>query len=247
MLGSFIRRGVIAGLAGGAASALFLLLVGESTIGDAIRLEEKRSGGGGQELYTRGTQVFGGALGVVLVSVALGVVFAATFAAVRHRLPGRDDWQRSITWAGTAFLVVYLVPFAKYPPNPPAVGNPDTIDERTILYLAMLGWSIGAAYVAVRLGAWLRGHGFVDPARLCARVVAWVGLVAAGYVVLPGSPDAVTAPATLIWRFRLASVGGALLLWAVTGVVFGLLCLLGESRARRVPRSEAPSEVTSER
>src|SRR6266487_6901980 len=87
MLGSYIRRGAVAGLAGGAASALFLLLVGERTIGDAIRLEEKH-GGGGQELYTRGTQVFGGALGVILVSIALGVLFAVTFAAVRHRLPG---------------------------------------------------------------------------------------------------------------------------------------------------------------
>jgi predicted cobalt transporter CbtA len=246
MLGSFIRRGAIAGLAGGAASALFLLLVGESTIGDAIRLEEKRGGGGGEELYTRGTQVFGGALGVVLVSVALGVVFAATFAAVRHRLPGRDDWRRSVTWAGMAFVVVYLVPFAKYPPNPPAVGNPDTIDERTILYFAMLAWSIGAAYVAVRLGTWLRGRGFVDAARLCAVVIAWVGLVAVGYMVLPGSPDAVTAPATLIWRFRLASAGGALLLWAVTGVVFGFLCLPAESRVRRARRSEARTGVMSE-
>src|SRR5262249_57926620 len=123
MLGSFMRRGVIAGLAGGAASSLFLLLVGERTIGDAIRLEEKR-GWGGQELYTRGTQFFGGALGVGLVSVALGVVFATTFAAVRHRLPGRTDWQRSVTSAATAFVGVCLVPFLKYPPNPPLACDP---------------------------------------------------------------------------------------------------------------------------
>ena len=93
MLGSFIRRGAIAGVVGGAASALFLLLVGERVIGDAIGLEEAR-GGGGNQMFSRGVQTFGGALGVVLVSVALGVMFAATFAAVRHRLPGRDDWQQ---------------------------------------------------------------------------------------------------------------------------------------------------------
>ena len=147
MLGSFIRRGAIAGVVGGAASALFLLLVGERVIGDAIRLEEAR-GGGGNQMFSRGVQTFGGALGVILVSVALGVMFAATFAAVRHRLPGRDDWQRSIAWAATAFVVVYLVPFAKYPPNPPSVGDPNTIDERTILYFAMLAWSVGAAFLA---------------------------------------------------------------------------------------------------
>jgi predicted cobalt transporter CbtA len=243
MLGSFIRRGVVAGLAGGAASALFLLLVGERTIGDAIRLEEKH-GGGGQQMFTRGTQVFGGALGVILVSVALGVIFATTFAAVRHRLPGRNDWQRSITWAATAFVVVYLVPFVKYPPNPPAVGDPNTIDERTILYFAVLAWSIGAAFLALRLGRWLRMRQFGEPARQSAVAAAWIALVATGFMVLPGSPDAVTAPATLIWRFRIASAGGALMLWGVTGVVFGVLSFTAARRTGRV-QDDVRTEVTS--
>jgi predicted cobalt transporter CbtA len=244
MLGTLIRRGAIAGLAGGAASALFLLLVGERTIGDAIHLEEKH-GGGGQELYTRGTQVFGGALGVILVSVALGVVFAATFAAVRHRLPGRNDWQRSIIWAATALVVVYLVPFAKYPPNPPSVGDPNTIDERTILYFAMLAWSVGAAFLALRLGQWMRSRQYGDPARQTGIAAAWIVLVAIGFMVLPGSPDAVTAPATLIWRFRLASAGGALMLWGVTGVVFGALSLTTARRAERV-RDDVQAGMNSE-
>jgi predicted cobalt transporter CbtA len=244
MLGTLIRRGAIAGLAGGAASALFLLLVGERTIGDAIHLEEKH-GGGGQELYTRGTQVFGGALGVILVSVALGVVFAATFAAVRHRLPGRNVWQRSIIWAATALVVVYLVPFAKYPPNPPSVGDPNTIDERTILYFAMLAWSVGAAFLALRLGQWMRSRQYGDPARQTGIAAAWIVLVAIGFMVLPGSPDAVTAPATLIWRFRLASAGGALMLWGVTGVVFGALSLTTARRAERV-RDDVQAGMNSE-
>ena len=244
MLGSFIRRGVVAGLAGGAASALFLLLVGERTIGDAIRLEEKH-GGGGQELFTRGTQVFGGALGVILVSVALGVVFAITFAAVRHRLPGRNDWQRSIVWAATAFVLVYLVPFVKYPPNPPAVGDPETIDERTILYFVVVAWSIGAAFLAVRLGVWLRRRQYTDPVRQSTVAVTWIVLVAIGFMMLPGSPDAVTAPATLIWRFRIASAGGALALWGVTGVVFGLMSLTAARRTERA-QNKSRTGVTSE-
>ena len=244
MLGSFMRRGVIAGLVGGAASALFLLLVAERTIGDAIDLEDKH-GGGGPELYTRGTQVFGGALGVILVSIALGVIFATTFAAVRHRLPGRNDWQRSIVWAATAFVVVYLVPFAKYPPNPPSVGDPNTIDERTILYFAMLAWSIGAAFLALRLGQWMRARRHGDPARQSAVAAAWIVLIAIGFMVLPGSPDAVRAPATLIWRFRLASAGGALLLWSLTGVVFGALSLAAARRGDPVA-TEVTTGVTSE-
>ena len=196
-------------------------------------------------MFTRGTQVFGGALGVILVSIALGVIFATTFAAVRHRLPGRNDWQRSITWAATAFVVVYLVPFLKYPPNPPAVGDPDTIDERTILYFAVLAWSVGAAFLALRLGRWMRARRYSDPARQGTVAVTWIVLVAIGFMVLPGSPDAVTAPATLIWRFRGASAGGALVLWVVTGIVFGALSLTAARRTGGV-RSDARTEVTSE-
>jgi predicted cobalt transporter CbtA len=230
MLGSYIRRGALAGLAGGAASALVLLLVGESTIGDAIRLEEAK-GGGGHEVFSRGVQIFGGALGVGFVSIAIGVMFAVTFAAVRHRLPGRDDWQRAVVWGATAFVVVYLVPLAKFPANPPAVGDPDTINERTLLYAAMLAWSIGAAWAGAWLAMWLRGRQVTDSVRLSATAVAWVLLVAVGYVLIPGSPDAVAAPATLVWRFRLVSAGGALTLWLVTGVAFGWLSLAAARRA----------------
>ena len=35
---------------------------------------------------------------------------------------------------GTFFLSVILVPFLKYPANPPSVGKPDTIAVRTALY-----------------------------------------------------------------------------------------------------------------
>jgi predicted cobalt transporter CbtA len=239
MMGSYIRRGALAGLAGGATSALFLLLVGERTIGDAIRLEESR-GGGGHEMFSRGVQTVGGALGMLFVSVALGVIFAATFAAVRHRLPGRDDWQRSITWAATAFVVVYLVPFAKYPPNPPAVGDPDTIDERTLLYVAILAWAIAAAWIAARVGTWLRERDVAEPGRLSAVAGAFVVLVGIGYVVLPGSPDAVSAPATLVWRFRLASAGGALAMWTATGATFGWLSVAAARRTARI-RQEVPT------
>ena len=42
-----------------------------------------------------------------------------------------------------------LVPFVKYPPNPPAVGDPATINQRTISYLAILVIGLVAVWAGV--------------------------------------------------------------------------------------------------
>lgn len=221
---SYLRRGALSGVAGGVVGALVLLLLGESSITRAIALEEA-AGGGGEAVFSRRVQLVGGAAGVVLVGLALGAIFAVAFAALRPRLPGPTDWQRAVRLGLVAFVVITLVPFLKYPGNPPAVGDPDTIERRTLLYLLMLAWSIVAAYGTVRFRDWFYARGgdahLVEP----ATVAVWAGLVGLGYVLLPGSPDPVEAPAQLVWRFRVASLGGTLALWSVTGAVFGWLSL----------------------
>ena len=50
-------------------------------------------------------------------------------------------------------------------------------------------------------------------------------LLIVAFVVLPGNPDPINVPATLAWRFRLVSLGGAAAYWSVLAVVFGWLCL----------------------
>ncbi|NED84840.1 CbtA family protein, partial [Streptomyces sp. SID11233] len=49
-------------------------------------------------------------------------------------------------------FAVYLVPFLKYPANPPAVGNPDTIGKRTALYGLMMLLSVLLALATVIIG-----------------------------------------------------------------------------------------------
>src|ERR1700758_477074 len=65
---------------------------------------------------------------------------------------GRSDPRRLAALIALAgFIVVILVPFLKYPANPPSVGSPDTIGRRTELYLVMIGISIASAVTALRL------------------------------------------------------------------------------------------------
>ena len=218
----FLRHGALAGAAGGAGTALFLLLVGERSIGDAIAIEEA-SGHGPDGPFSRSVQQLGGVLGAVIVGAALGTVLAVVFAAVRHRLEGRDDFGRVVRLAGVAYITLFLVPFLKYPANPPAVGDPDTVGRRTALYLVVLAWSVAATWLGWRLRGHLCRRGWSPSQAAAVAVAAWALVVGVALVVLPGSPDPVTAPATLVWRFRLASAGGQAVFWAVAGAALGWL------------------------
>jgi hypothetical protein len=72
-------------------------------------------------------------------------------------------------------------------------------------------------------------------------VLAGVLVVAVGYLLLPDSGDAVDAPATLVWDFRIRSLGLLALLYAGLGTIFGLLTERAE-RAEPAARTEQPVE-----
>ena len=217
MFRRLMKEGVLAGVAGGAALALVLRLIGEGPIGRAVALE----GGGHDELFGRGAQQLGGMLAAVLYGAALGAVFTLAYALVRHRLRTTDDWRASVSLAVAGFAGVFLLPFLKYPANPPAVGDPDTIGRRTVLYLVAVGWSLVATWGGWRAWRSLAPKGVAVAAP--ATLAVWVALATVGLVVLPANTDAVEAPATLIWQFRLATVAGAAAYWSVLGMVFGWL------------------------
>ncbi|MCW2659017.1 MAG: hypothetical protein JWP83_169 [Mycobacterium sp.] len=246
-----IARGLLAGAVGAVLAFLFARLCAEPVIGRAIAFEEGRSDvldahgvhEHGAELFTRGVQANAGlGFGVLNFGIAMGALFSVSFCVVSARARRIGPRSLSALLAAGAFAAVYLVPFVKYPPNPPAVGQADTIGARTGWYLVMVLASVALAIAAV----WLAR-------RLAARLGAWNGglLAAAAYVVaiaavavpLPSideTPlplrDASGAiiypgfPADVLYEFRVLSLGAQLVLWAAIGVVFATLAgrLLGE-------------------
>ena len=66
-----------------------------------------------------------------MYGLALGGLFALAFAFAYGRVARASPRATALWLAAAAFVVVYLVPFLKYPANPPAVGDPDTIGRRT--------------------------------------------------------------------------------------------------------------------
>ena len=215
--------GCLAGLAAGIASALFAATAGRGPVRDAIALEDSISHAGGahhEDLFSRGVQEIGGAVGLVVFGLALGVIFSVVLAAVGPRLAASTPLAAAVRLGLFGFVAVVLVPFLKYPANPPAVGDPDTVNERTLLYFAALGLSILLVWAVWRF------HLGVSLAPV-AKAWATTGLYGAGLVViflaLPGNPDSIDAPADLVWRFRLASLGGLAAAWTALALVTGTL------------------------
>src|SRR4051812_46460906 len=184
----FLKIGALAGGVGGGAPAPFPEIVGGAALHRAVLLEEPASVGSSHEMFTRLTQQIGGGIGAVLYGVVVGLIFAVVLAALRHRLSSRTDFRRAALLGMTAFVAVFLVPFLKYPANPPGVGDPSTISRRTVLYLLMLGWSLVATWAAWRLARWLRtDRGLPEDRWVPLTTLVYAAIVAAGLILLPAN------------------------------------------------------------
>ena len=210
--------GVVAGLL----AATFLTVSAEPSIDRAIRIEHARATVTGaapeRELVSRGEQKGVGLFGAyALTGAGFGVLFAATFLLLgRTRMP---VFRRALVAGGVLAGALTVSPWVKYPPNPPAVGDPGTLGRRQFLYVSVIVLTVLVLAGLVWLAGRLRDAGWDDPHRVAAVVGAGVVVLLAVYALLPPAPDPVTVPATLVWRFRLASLGGNLLLW--TGLTLG--------------------------
>lgn len=250
-----IGRGLLAGALGAVLAFVFARLCAEPVIGRAIAYEDGRIDAEdahgvhehGAELFSRGVQANAGlGFGMLIFGVAMGALFAVLFCVAYARTNSVAPQTLSVLLAAGAFGAVYLVPFAKYPPNPPAVGQADTIGARTGWYLAAMLVSVALAIAAVwlarrltdRLGGW--GAAWLAAGAYVVAIAAALAALppvdetpqpmrdASGAIVYPGFP------ADVLYEFRLVALATQLILWATIGVVFAVL-------AGRLLEDRAPS------
>lgn len=228
---SLLLRGLLAGLIAGLVAGAFAYATGEPHIDAAIAIEDQAAHAQGGHDHDgevgRDVQRAGLFLATGLFGVVAGGLLATAYALLRRRLRVRDDAHAALALAGAALLGGVLVPFVKYPANPPAVGNPDTVGPRTAGYLTMvvLGlvavWAAAVAYRSV--GAPVRGSAS-SWLRCAAAVGAFLAVTVIGFVAVPDAAEAPDGfPADLLWDFRLASLGTQIVLWTGVGLIFAAL------------------------
>ncbi|NBE51737.1 CbtA family protein [Streptomyces boluensis] len=223
---ALLVRGMLAGLGAGTAALIFAYLVGEGPVDAAIAFESAGAHheAGGEELVSRSVQSTAGlATGMLVFGVAVGGIAALAFCFALGRIGRFGPRATAALTALAAFLTVYLVPMLKYPASPPAVGNPDTIGDRTVLFFLMIALSVLLATLAVLLGRRLAPSWGNWNASVAAGG-AFVAAVTLAMVVLPSGDNVPRGfPATDLWEFRLASIGIQAVLWTVFGLLLGYL------------------------
>jgi hypothetical protein len=228
MVTAFLVRGMFIGVLAGLLAFGFAKVFGEPQVDRAIAFEEQMDRAKGEppepELVSRKMQsTFGLLTATTVYGAAIGGLFALANVVAYGRVNSLSPRGVALLLAGGAFLAIVLVPALKYPPNPPSVGQADTIGFRTQSYFAMILLSLATLAFAVwlwrgilnRFGGW--------NATLIAGTV-FVAIISAAILLLPDINEVPEAfSAVVLWRFRLASIGTQIILWTTLGLLFGAL------------------------
>ncbi|MBM7519855.1 CbtA family protein [Nocardioides nitrophenolicus] len=241
---AFLIRGLAVGLVAGLIAFVVAFAFGEPYVDDAIALEESAAaqphtdkqhaeepaGQDGMVEISRENQKSWGLLtGTLAIGAALGGLASLAAAAVLGRLGALSARGSTALVVLIGFVAVTLVPFAKYPATPPAVGSGDTIGGRTASYFGLLLVSVLAAIAVVVLANRLRQ-------RYDGWTAAFIGagcylaVVSVAALLLPTVNELGDFPADTLWYFRRSSLLTLAALWASIGV--GLTFLVGRLHDR---------------
>jgi predicted cobalt transporter CbtA len=220
---TFIAITILSGAIAGTILALANLGIVEPFIEQAIALENERAAADGEminpiefnsyRIWQKGGEI---AAGTVL-GLSLGALFGIVFAYARDSLPGTSNKRKALILAGVMWLVLFIVPALKYPGNPPAVGDPDTLSYRQSLYIAYLSIS---GFSALGLALLYRRLGGAQAKKVMIPAI-YAGVMSITYVAVPPNPDQITAPMDLVIGFRLASGYTMSIFWALLGITLG--------------------------
>jgi predicted cobalt transporter CbtA len=164
----------------------------------------------------RDWQKSGQILAGVILGVSMGSLFGIVFALSRSSLPGSNNVKKSVILACVMWFTLVLIPFLKYPANPPTVGDGDTVVLRSILYLSFIAISGIGAVLFYQASKKLKGN------KKFAALIGYGVFITIAFVAMPENPDEITAPMSLVNEFRLMSILGILSYWISVGIILGL-------------------------
>ncbi len=220
----FLGITILSGALAGTILGIINLGLVEPYIDQAIGIEIQNSVSSGENVdlseiaHYRIWQKSGEVVAAAVYGISLGALFGIIFAYSKNTLPGSNNKKKALFLAGILWFVLYLVVAIKYPANPPAVGNPETIYYREALYVAFIAISGFTALILALL--WKRVK--INSKKIVFPLV-YAGIMTAAYLAMPANPDPINISMELVQNFRVWTAVTIGIFWGLLGIIFGSL------------------------
>ncbi len=161
-------------------------------------------------VWQKSGQVLAGAILGTSIAALVGIVFLF----VRKTLPEGNNVKKTLILSGLMWFTIFVIPFLKYPANPPTVGETETVVLRGILFVSFIAISGLSAVGFYQIYKRLKNR----------KILAFIGyavFISIAFFLMPENPDEITAPMELVEEFRGASFIAVSVYWLTLGLILG--------------------------
>ena len=228
---TFIAITLFSGAVAGTLLGLINQVVVEPFIDKALGIQTHRAIDTGenidpvQQTHYRMWQKGGEVVASTIYGISLSALFGIVFVYSRNSLPGSNNKKKALVLTGIMFVALSLIPTLKYPANPPAVGNPDTIYYRESLYVGFIAISGFSSLALALLYTKKLVKNINRPSKskenIAIPLLLYLVIMGSAYLLFPPNPDKITISMDLIMTFRVAGAFTIGIFWGLMGITLG--------------------------
>ena len=202
------------------------LIIVEPYLDDAINIENQNLFSSGEEIdgpqfwveyyeyrsWQKGGQILAGAI----LGTSIGSLFGIIYALSKKSLPSRNNIGKTLILAGLMWFTLFVIPFLKYPANPPTVGDGETVVLRGILYLTLIAISGFLAIGFYQIFKRLKAKNKILP------IIGYGVLISLVFFLMPENPDEISTSMELVNGFRVVAFLTGTVFWFTLALFLGV-------------------------
>ena len=224
--GIFILIVLLSGCFAGTIYGTLNLIIVEPYLDDAINIENQNLFSAGDEIdgpefwveyyeyrsWQKGGQILAGAI----LGTSIGSLFGIVYALSKKSLPSRNNIGKTLILAGLMWFTLFVIPFLKYPANPPTVGDGETVVLRGILYLTLIAISGFLAIGFYQIFKRLKAKNKILP------IIGYGVLISLVFFLMPENPDEISTSMELVNGFRVVAFLTGTVFWFTLALFLGV-------------------------
>ena len=224
--GIFVLIVLLSGCFAGTIYGTLNLIIVEPYLDDAINIENQNLFSSGEEIdgpqfwveyyeyrsWQKGGQILAGAI----LGTSIGSLFGIVYALSKKSLPSRNNIGKTLILAGLMWFTLFVIPFLKYPANPPTVGDGETVVLRGILYLTLIAISGFLAIGFYQIFKRLKAKNKILP------IIGYGVLISLVFFLMPENPDEISTSMELVNGFRVVAFLTGTVFWFTLALFLGV-------------------------